>query len=178
MKNKELNFKERGKGRFNCQVKTRDIYYMYRKLCKKSDVKPVVAEKFSKMLKRRNELIFEKVVLESKEVKLSNKIGDLVMVKSPINFSNPPIDWGSTRKLWAEDKLAKKHKKLVRHVNEHTDNYIYRFKWFKTYAYCKNISVYRFILSTSLKERMAKLLKNNPNIDCYELKKYDDGKDS
>jgi len=81
-----------------------------------------------------------------------------------------PPDWNATLKLWEQDPIAKKKKKLIRHLNPKTDGYVFKIRYKKTNANYANKKIYNFKAGKSFTNLLAKCVKENPKLDFY-LKK-------
>lgn len=122
------------------------------------------------------------------EFKVPHRLGTMRVLKkkaSPKLDSNGifdkkslPIDYGASQKMWKEiyPNLTRKeinalpNKKYVYYTNEHTNGYIMKLYWIKTYCQIKNKSIYSFKLSRDLQIYMGQIIKNNPQLDFYEPK--------
>lgn len=80
-------------------------------------------------------------------------LGVMKVIKKKRDFNKLQPDWKRTKELWSEDPEAKKNKKLVYHLNEHTKGYYYRFYWKK--GKVKNISVYSFLPVRSAQKALS-----------------------
>ena len=79
------------------------------------------------------------------------------------------VDFGSTNKLWLENEEAKKNKKLVYHLNDHSNGYQHRWFWEKRTTNIPNHSAYCFLPSRLNKRTLAKALKDeDTDIDFFE----------
>ena len=70
-------------------------------------------------------------------------------------------NWKATKELWAKNSKAKEEKKLIYHVNDHSEGYQY--KWvYDTYRNKSiNKSAYNFIPVRTNKRRIPSLLHND-----------------
>ncbi|HMT01772.1 MAG TPA: hypothetical protein PKD00_00440 [Burkholderiales bacterium] len=93
-------------------------------------------------------------LLNGRLLKIPFMIGMLGIVKRKPS-KNKPVDWYNTNKL----------KRIARHFNLHTDGFCYRLVWYKTKGYgnLNNSEFYSFTPTATLKERIAKKLRDNPN---------------
>ena len=79
------------------------------------------------------------------------------------------VDYANTNKLWSTNKEAKKNKKLVFHLNDHSNGYQHRWFWEKRESNIPNHSAYCFLPSRLNKRTLAKALKDeNTDIDFFE----------
>lgn len=94
-------------------------------------------------------------LLEGQEVRLPHLMGILSIVKRKQSFKKLYVDWEQT----------KKHDTKVYHLNEHTREYYFKFKWKRSRV--DNVSAYSFIPSRSNKRALAKLVKTKKDIDFF-----------
>ena len=66
---------------------------------------------------------------------------------------------------WQASRIAGKR---VYHLNDHRDNYRYKWYWKKTNAIVQNKSLYSFTASRANKRELARLLKEDKSIDYFE----------
>ena len=79
------------------------------------------------------------------------------------------FEYANTNKLWSTNKEAKKNKKLVFHLNDHSNGYQHRWFWEKRESNIPNHSAYCFLPSRLNKRTLAKALKDeNTDIDFFE----------
>ena len=98
--------------------------------------------------------------MKAKEFKMPYRLGTLRIKKKKMNYSKKnklKINWLETNK----------HKKVIYHLNDHTDGFNYRWFWSKINAVIKNKSVYSFQATRTNKRRLAGLLKNK-KVDYFE----------
>jgi len=121
--------------------------------------------------------ITDEIMLDNFEFKLPARLGILSIKKRKPKLrldedgkviNTMPVDWKATKELWEEDPESKESKKLVRHLNEHTNGFIN--KWcYDTYtATFKNKTVYKFRPTRTLKRGFCQILKDpNLNLNYY-----------
>lgn len=105
-----------------------------------------------------NKFLMNKV-LSGKEVTLPSRMGTLcisgkeqkIKVDNEGNILGLAPDWVSTKKLWANNKEAKESKKLLYHMNSHTDNVRYKFLWSKKNVLVENKTLYSLRLTRTNK---------------------------
>ena len=108
-----------------------------------------------------NKLIIDDILLKAKEFKMPYRLGSLRILKKEMNYSS------SKNKLKIDWKKTNEHKKVIYHLNDHTDGFNYRWLWSKKKAIVKNKSVYSFQATRTNKRRLATLLKNK-KVDYFE----------
>lgn len=131
---------------------------------------------YNKILKKFHELIVNDI-LNGEDFILPERLGIVGIRKNKTKIkvddkgniiTNAPIDFKSTMELWEKNESAKKQKKVVRHVNDHTKRYVHRWYWNKHDANFRNKTAYSFIPSRTNKRLLAKVLKDEDNnIDFY-----------
>lgn len=146
-------------------VKTeRNIRQSYKKYKNSEDKETRVDEKtYIKIANEYNRFLMEKV-LEGFEVTLPARMGVLSIIgtKTKIKFNsdgipNLPPDWVKTKALWESNPEAKATKKLVFHLNEHTDGIRYKILWSKTRVPIENKTLYGFRLTREHKRAINAL---------------------
>lgn len=122
------------------------------------------------------------------EFKVPHKLGYFRVLKSKkipkldaegkFDKKSLPIDYGASQKMWKEmypeltraEINALPNKRYVYYTNEHTNGYIMKLHWLKSFCGVKNNKIYSFKLSRDLQIYMAQIIKNNPQLDFYEPK--------
>lgn len=80
------------------------------------------------------------------------------------------VDWQATRKLWDEKPHFKEEGKVVYHLNDHSDGYIYKIKMTLGSVKIKNNFFVKFKSARHLSREVATIVKDPYNkIDFYEL---------
>lgn len=77
-------------------------------------------------------------------------------------------NWQKTRELWAKDEDAKNKKIIIYHINNHSDGYIYKWYFDRRKCAIRNATYYTFLASRTHKRNLAKLIKENNNLNFYE----------
>ena len=117
-------------------------------------------KKYRTICEEFNKDIIEDILLKAKEFKLPYRLGSLRVKKKKMNY-------GRKNKLKINWLETNKHKKVIYHLNDHTNGFNYRWFWSKINAIIKNKSVYSFQATRTNKRRLAALLKNN-EVDYFE----------
>lgn len=118
---------------------------------------------FGEILRDMNLLIANKI-LEGYSFKMPSRMGVLSVTKTKafLNYedgevkTNRPIDFKSTMDLWEKNPDAKAQKKLVRFLNKHTNDYIYKIYYNRFFATFRNKSVYSIQVNRWMKRELAK----------------------
>lgn len=144
--------------KIKCSYGANDYYDYYRKHGGLED-----RHVFGMVLKDLNLAIAEEI-LSGYSFKMPSRMGVLAVSKKKefIAFkegravTNRPIDFPATLKMWAEYPETKEAKQLVRHLNLHTNGYIYKIAYNRSYATFKNKSVYSIQVNRYIKRKLAK----------------------
>lgn len=91
-------------------------------------------------------------VFEGESVKLPQKMGNLSIVGRKIEpkfdeegrITNLPVDWKATKEMWASNPKTKEEKRVVRHLNEHSNGIFYFIKWSRSNVLFMNKNLYSF----------------------------------
>lgn len=125
--------------------------------------------------------ILRKYLADGNEIDLPESMGKLEIRKRPTItefregklYTNLPIDWDSTLKLWYEDEESYSSKRLVRQeVRE-----IFRVFYNKYRADYTNKTFYKFQANRELKKMLSKKIKSN-ELDAALLYSIKHGKDN
>lgn len=117
------------------------------------------------------------ILYENFEFNMPSRLGILSIKKVKRNIkvidgkvaATLPIDWKKTNELWESNPEAKEKKVLIKHINNHTNGYVCRFRYNKSKANYKNKSIYRFRAARDFARELKTALFNKKiNIDFYE----------
>lgn len=143
-------------------------------------------QKFSNILKDFNLELARLIIEENLMFRMPANLGTVRIkkYKKKIRFKKDGsvderyliVNWKKTREFWAREypgqsmselKLIK-NKRLIYHLNEHTERFICKLYWNKHGCNITNKKLYSIILTRTNKRQMAALIKNNPNTNYYE----------
>lgn len=130
-----------------------DYYLSYKDYIESDSIYDVPYETFKSIIIDYFKYIRDQIMLESKEVKLPCRLGTLQIIKhQPKEFTGKSLrwDWQATKQLG----------KPVYYLNEHSNNYKYRFHWSKQGCLLRNKGKYMFIACRTNKRNLAKIIKN------------------
>jgi hypothetical protein len=155
----------------------RDAFKFYKK--KHAADENINSSEFSTICKDFNKRVSNLVIYENFSFLLPFRLGRIRIRKykpktyiqkdGTLDKSRLRPDWYATKKLWAKDPKAKEEKKLVFHLNNHTDGFQHRWFWEKLTSNVKNNSAYSFIPSRNNKRTLAFVLKNDElEVDYFE----------
>ena len=155
-----------------------DLYKYY--ISNKKYSKTIKKGVFHSVIKKFNREMVKLILYKSKEFKFPYRLGSLRILKvkaRPLKYDENGnivkqklnVNWKARKELWQRNAKAKEEKKLVLHLNEHTNEYRYRFYWNKRTAKFKNKESYKFTPSRENKRWLASILKDETlKIDYFE----------
>lgn len=155
--------------------------YIPKKLVNQKSKYLLTRRDYVRILTKINKKIANIMVYENFSFKIPYRLGELRIEKSKgavyVDENNNvinhlPVNWGATNRLWKEDVLAKKQKKLIRFTNEHYNGYIVKVTYNKFKANYANKIMYRFRPSKAFRALIAKSIKSDQNVDFYLKKNY------
>lgn len=141
-------------------ITARNSYKFYRtKAVEKKVTVEVYTSVFSDFMK-----YFLDRVLQGEEMKLPERFGTLRVEgkkKEPIlnedgKITNMPVDWKSTKELWARNPEAKEKKKVVFFLNEHTNGIVNSLRWRKKGAIFPNKELYSISKAKGVRKQVSK----------------------
>lgn len=153
---------KRSSNKVKVDYASNDMYRWYNKQHKKGSELKVPVSTYTKIIGLFNKKIMDKVLYESESVNLPCNMGTISVAKYPMKKfdSKLHIDWPTSVKL----------KKYVYHMNDHTDNYQYRFMWHRNKMRVLNSRKYYLTFSRTNKRLLAKLIKDKDNnIDYFSI---------
>jgi len=153
----------------------RDAYMYYKSTCDTA----VDYNIFTDICKEFYKEVSKMIVFNAFELRMPYRLGRLRVRKykpklkinadGTLDKSKLFVDYANTNKLWSEDEEAKKNKKLVYHLNDHSNGYQHRWFWEKRTSNIPNHSAYCFMPSRQNKRTLAKALKDEDiEIDFFE----------
>ena len=152
-----------------------DFYKFYTSQSKS----PVERKVFNKIVSEFNQKIVEAIIekgLEFTPVNLQftfcvRKSLRIPKIKDGKLVNTSPIDYKTTKELWARDPEAAEKKILIRYLNNHTAKNVFRIKALKTGFNYTNKKFYKFKPCRSFQRLLAKRILdgNKDNFDAYNL---------
>ena len=140
----------------------KDAYKEYEKEITKDTFFDIGYKDYRKACEMFNKEICEKILLNAEEFILPYRLGSIRIKKRKMSFKDKArlkIDWQETKKLGS----------IVYHMNDHTDNFRFGWKWDRTSTIVKNKQVYSFEATRANKRRLASLLKDRlSGVDYFE----------
>lgn len=141
---------------------TRDSYRTYLVMCDK----PVKVEIYVDIVNMFFKFLME-LIMSGEHIKLPYRTGEVLIrgkkqkirvVEGEIKGAAP--DWVRTKALWARNPEAKEQKKLIYHLNEHTQGMRYRITWLKKTMKAINQSIYSLRFTRTNKREVNKEIIN------------------
>lgn len=150
-----------------------DYYNFY----KENYDNPVDKKLYRKIIKDYHQQLYTEIIEHAYDFKLPFRLGVLCLRKykpklelrsdNKLINNNPP-DFKKTKELWERDPEAKKNRVIVRHLNRHSNGFVFTFKYFKQTANYKNQTVFQFEPVRKVKQYINKCIKNF-KIDAIKL---------
>jgi hypothetical protein len=169
---------KRTEGRYNSDYGIVDIYNFYKANQEEKELAVIPLATFRKLLKYHNNEVAKNIVEHSDEYRIPFRLGYLRVRKfkqrlkldeeGKLKTRHLRANWEATNKLWDENPLAKESKKIIWHINKHTNGYYYKWYWDKRVCNFKNSTVYSLVMSRAHKRAIPQAVKNNENLDYYE----------
>lgn len=175
--NEKMN-QPRGKGRFNSDYRLEHVYEFYKKKYGADVSKSVhrsVCVEF-------NDFVVKQYLFNGIDFNMGFNLGSLgirkkklcayFMENGKLRISHIPVDYKKTKELWKSNPQAKAEKRLVRHLNKHTNGYKCFFFWDRYTSPLLNKNVYKFVATrTNMRELSAMLQSEDNNVDfCINTK--------
>lgn len=146
------------------KVSTPDSYKTYLALSNSPVSKTVYLDIVNQFFKFMMSLIFQ-----GEQIKLPFKTGTVLIQGAKIKPKLEVIngvnvikgvgpDWVKTKKLWDSSPEAKAAKKIVYHLNEHTNGIRYKITWTKKGINIENHSLYSLIFSRANKRAVHQMI--------------------
>jgi len=152
-------FFSRGKNKIQDLAKMQDLYDVYTYNHENNDLYTTSYKTYKSILVDYYKSMMNEV-LNGYRYKLPSGLGYIYVTKRLVNVRNLTrhgIDWVE----------SVKNKKVIYHLNNHSKNYIYRFKWYKENSIIPNLYYYKFVASRANKRELAKIIKNR-QCDYFE----------
>ena len=158
----------------------KDAFNYYRKIRPRDSSYVLSDVQYMSIIRRVNNIL-RLLLINGVEVQLPEKMGKLELrkragiatFKNNKFFTNFPVDWDSTIKLWYEDEEERKKKTLVRHESKDVFQVYYN-KYLVDYP---NKSFYQFHTNRELKQGLKHKIRND-ELDAALLYEVRHGKDN
>lgn len=143
--------------------------YDYYKYYKNNVSNPVPSDVHRDIIWAMNRALGKELATNGYEIKLPKRLGIIRLNKAKSRCwfedgklkTNRPVDFKTTKELWARNPEAKAKKLLVRYENSHSDGYTFKIFYSKRSANFKNKSVYQVQINRNIKRNLNKSIKLN-----------------
>jgi hypothetical protein len=161
-------------------VSKRKMYHKYIKYVKKNKLgdKYLISQELYSNILNMIHLKIKDAILKNIVFKMPHLGYRIKIIKRKINPLDKdgnfipysfPVDWKETRALWKANPQLK-NKKLIYHLNDHTDGHIYRIRMFPSAKVHWHTKFYKFSAAEPFKRELSRILKDPYNKqDYYEL---------
>lgn len=147
-----------------------DYYNHYKKTSKD----PISSDVYASVVWDMNKALGRELSSNGYEIKLPKRLGIIRLNKTKTKCwfedgklkTNRPVDFKTTKELWARNPDAKAKKLLVRFENKHSDGYTFRIFYSKRSANYKNKSVYQLQVNRTIKRNLNTSIKLN-KVDAF-----------
>lgn len=140
---------------------------------------PVSRKDFNRIVSEFNKNIVDAIINKNLEFTPVNiqltlcvrKSIRIPKIKDGKLVNTAPIDYKTTKALWAKDPEAAEKKILIRYLNNHSSKNVFRIKIIKTGFAYTNKKFYKFKPCRSFQRDLAKRIldENKDNFDAYNL---------
>ena len=149
------------------------MYAVYHEF--KETHKDITYMQYSKVIGDINEILIRHL-LAGEQIVFPLGMGslDIRVIKWAVGVNNGklyttlPVDWNSTKKLWAENPECKVKKTLIRF--EPADSYVFYYSKYK--AKYVNKEFYNFYVPLSVRKRLNKIIKSGVELKVPTYNKY------
>ena len=166
----------RGKGKARTDYGMHDIYKFYKK--RYENKSEITASTYTSVIKAFCTAVLKEVIFHNMEFAMPARLGYLRIKKRKVKLvldKDGKIDkrqlrpdWGATNKLWALDEKAKEEKKIVYHMNEHSNGYNLSWLWDRLTCNVRNQFAYSLDIARWADRELATAAKStNVEIDYY-----------
>tara|TARA_R110000764_G_scaffold172593_3_gene259423 strand:+ start:430 stop:897 length:468 start_codon:yes stop_codon:yes gene_type:complete len=151
----------RGKGKIGKCLGLSDAYKEFKKTSNKNSHFAVDYSLYKSICADFNKKIVHHILEDSGTFKVPHRLGEIRIQKKKMNFTIPNklmVDWKRTNELGTR----------VYHLNDHTDNFRYKWYWRKSKAIVKNKTAYSFTATRENMRALASNLITRKGIDYFE----------
>jgi len=150
--------KTRGKGKIGKVLGLSDSFKEFKKQNKDLNID---YKTYKSICADFNKASVDKILKDSSSFKLPYRLGKIRIQKKKMSFASKnklSIDWVKSNKTGYR----------VYHLNDHRDNFRYKWYWEKKYINIPNETCYSFIATRTNKRDLARILLHNKDIDYFE----------
>ena len=153
--------KSRGKGRIGKALGLKDAFKEFALTQNKNSHFLVDYSLYKEICAEFNKNIVSHILEDSGTFKVPHRLGEIRVQKKKMNFNSKNrlmVNWKKSNELGIR----------VYHLNDHRDNFRYKWYWRKSKAIVKNKTAYSFTATRENMRGLAKILLTNKNIDYFE----------
>ncbi len=153
--------KPRGKGKISKSLGLKDAFKEFNKSQNKNSHFAVDYSLYKAICADFNKKVIKDILYDSGTFKLPHRLGEIRIQKKKMNFNDSSklkVDWKRTNELGTR----------IYHLNDHTDNYRYKWYWRKSKAIIKNKTAYSFTATRDNMRTLARILLTDRRIDYFE----------
>lgn len=171
--------KGKSKEKVKIDIHTEDFFNYYKKYTFDGNSESkffLTPKQYGAFIKTVFDELTDKIIYENYEFKVPYKMGTICIRKYQKKIkivdgkvqNNFPVDWNETLKLWERDEEAKRKKVLVKHLNKHSDGFIYKWQWIRNRADIPNRHYWYFRPTRTNKLKLKSAI-NKGMVDFYNL---------
>jgi len=180
-----LTFK-RGARKYKCDYGTSDIYKFYISQAKE----PVERKIWKSIVEEFNTISLRSCIYDGREFNLPYRLGGIRIRKrskslkfkedGSVDTEHISVDWKKTKLMWMKkypDKTPEEisaipviEKRLIYHLNEHTNKHSFKFYWDKITSIIPNKTYYRVRIIRELNREVAKAIFHNDQLQYIYFK--------
>jgi hypothetical protein len=152
---------KRGKGRIGKTTGLKEAYKLFKSKQNPKAPFQVDYKIYRYLCEEFNKRVVDEILINAREFRVPHELGHIRIKKSAMSYSKESrlkVDWKATKEAGQK----------IYHLNDHRDNYNYRWYWNKAKARVKHRRVYSFTATRSNKRRLAKILLTDYGIDYFE----------
>jgi len=158
----------------------RDFWNFYRKRYKKVKPAGFYERTYFKLIADFNSMLADDLI-QGGVFTMPYGLGELCIKKKKsvpflrdgkLNVKHIPVNWKRTRVFWKEHPEAMKEGRAIRLTNDHTDNYTFKFGWYKPRKKnIRNLEVYNFVAARSKKKKLNRFLMDPDSINSFQIER-------
>ena len=175
-----MQLPKRGKGKVISDIKSKEQFDYYVEVT--GNPANISRKTFIEIREKFFRKIVDKIITEGYEYRFPYRLGYLTPIKykkkvhytengmiKPGSFS---VDYRATLKLWEENPEAAKIKKVLVHLNEHSNGYTPALWWDRRSSNIRNLRYYSYKPTRDINRTIAKVFKDPlRKVDYYEKPK-------
>lgn len=169
----------KSKEKIKIDIHTEDFFNYYKKHTFDDNAESkfyLTPKQYGAFIKTYFDELTDKMIFENYHFNIPYRMGTLSIRKYQRGIKivdgkvrdNFPVDWNETLKLWERDEEAKEKKVLVKHLNKHSDGYVYKWIWNRQKMNTPNHMKWYFRPTRTNKLKLKAAI-NSKMVDFYDL---------